>query len=780
MRLTKDLSATLDFFTLPDEVLSSALTKNQITFSIKVGRQFQREVLQRPPTILECLLWSMQLADCVSCHRVSTLLNQLDLCDADVLCLSENGIGGIVMTKDHMGIRYGVVMRSMLTVQLPGSSPKQNVSADLINSISHVTAMGAEPLALASTFGLSAIDCHQTQWFHDRLVTGAASASHAMGVVNVAGSASYDDRPWVPNFSSILALGSIGEDRLINACAPEQASGFDLIWVGMSKPFTFVPMNQTIPKSGSNIENGGSLDQLWAAYLMKAHQILSAHLHKKACIDQVGCRVVGTGGILRACLALVESVGLGVTIALHNIDSLTASWSLNMDWLKTDGSALQHLWVVPKTLTQFILQHYNELCTLTDIFPDAGAIVIGQITETRYFRIQYQDTYLVNMKIEDFFIETPLARINTEDARKADSKEPRLALPKDLNDMLLKLLAHENIASCEMIYEHYDKQVQGQVVLELGRADAGVLRPFVGEVYPEELENIGVALALDHNGRYPQIDPYWAAVNAVANSARRVACVGADPYAMVDHLGVIGLSASEQQWVLSELVRGMVDACQSLTTKDDKQVGIPILTGDTVLENLTEKKAHSTTITLYCLGTLENSRHAICGAFKQAKSCVILVGERKSECGGGVYYQLHQKLGRRLPQPDMALVNRQIHALTEAIDCQYVLAASTIAKGGVAVAIAKMCIPNVIGVMVDIPGRLSIDKLLFTETGGFILEVPQAHLEKVKDIFAHFGCDVLHIGMTTSDRRIQIQGEIDLSIPFAAEAYQQGLREKLL
>ena len=40
--------------------------------------------------------------------------------------------------------------------------------------------------------------------------------------------------------------------------------------------------------------------------------------------------------------------------------------------------------------------------------------------------------------------------------------EPAFTAPTDYNDILLQLLAHENIASRAPIFETYDKQVQGR------------------------------------------------------------------------------------------------------------------------------------------------------------------------------------------------------------------------------------------------------------------------------------------------------------------------------
>ncbi len=75
-------------------------------------------------------------------------------------------------------------------------------------------------------------------------------------------------------------------------------------------------------------------------------------------------------------------------------------------------------------------------------------------------------------------------------------KNRHLPAPSDLNALLLKMLAHENIASRAPIFEMYDKQVQGRTVIEAGEADAGVMQPFNDDKYPEEIRQYGIALII--------------------------------------------------------------------------------------------------------------------------------------------------------------------------------------------------------------------------------------------------------------------------------------------
>jgi len=110
------------------------------------------------------------------------------------------------------------------------------------------------------------------------------------------------------------------------------------------------------------------------------------------------------------------------------------------------------------------------------------------------------------------------------------------------NEILLKLLGSPAIASKAWIYKQYDHQVQNNTVLLPGRGDAAVIRlrsqDFgVGEInLTEELPCIGLAATVDCNARYVYLDPYEGAKLAVAEAARNLSCVGAEPLAVTDNL----------------------------------------------------------------------------------------------------------------------------------------------------------------------------------------------------------------------------------------------------
>ena len=75
---------------------------------------------------------------------------------------------------------------------------------------------------------------------------------------------------------------------------------------------------------------------------------------------------------------------------------------------------------------------------------------------------------------------------------------------------------------------------------------------------------------------------------------------------------------------------------------------------------------------------------------------------------------------------------------------------------------------------------LRIDILLFSETGGFLLEVAKQNTLKIEYILTDHSCEFFKIGGTTSNQNIEINNVVNISVENAKRAWKNGLREKLL
>jgi phosphoribosylformylglycinamidine synthase len=347
-----------------------------------------------------------------------------------------------------------------------------------------------------------------------------------------------------------------------------------------------------------------------------------------------------------------------------------------------------------------------------------------------------------------------------------------------MSEILLKILALPNVCSKLPVYENYDKNVQGISVIEPGEADASVLQPFVYNSYPEEIRQIGVSFKVDHNPRYGKISPYWVGVNSVAECLRNLAAVGSSPQALTDCLNFGNPEKPEQMWDFVESVRGVAEACKKYKLREHPESSIPIVSGNVSLYKESKGKAIAPSPIISGVGKIQDVSQSLTQNFQKPGSVLLLLGERKDECGGSVYYDLFDELGANVPQPDFQELQRSIYGLVEAAENNLILSCHDISDGGLSTCLAEMSFRNEIGLEVEIKQEnLREDKVLFGETGGFVLEVEKENLQEIQKLFEVYSLKPAIIGKTTDSKKIKINQSISLNLLTAKEAWENSLRE---
>jgi phosphoribosylformylglycinamidine synthase len=129
--------------------------------------------------------------------------------------------------------------------------------------------------------------------------------------------------------------------------------------------------------------------------------------------------------------------------------------------------------------------------------------------------------------------------------------------------------------------------------------------------------------------------------------------------------------------------------------------------------------------------------------------------------GGSLLYTLHSYPGGHAPGLRSAPLTRY-QLLHGAIRQGWVRACHDLSEGGLAVALAEMCIAGRLGAQIDIGNwqleseRLSDGELLFSESNGrLLLEVAPADVRQVE---AHFlGQRLVRLGEVTESPQLDIQ-----------------------
>lgn len=772
----------LDFNQLARADILAALKKYNLVLTPDEVLTIQNTILKRPPTLSELVLWSIQGSEHCSYKSSRKHLKTLTTDGPNVILGAKEDAGIVEVARDRLGKRYGVVISHESHNHPSQIVPYEGAATGVGGNVRDVSCMGAEVIAVADGLRFGEIDRQKTSWVQEGVVAGIAGYGNPIGVPNLAGDVYYDPGYNDNCLVTVVTLGVVHEDHVIHSYAPKNAENHVYILVGKptdNSGFGGASFASTELVEEHKEKNKGAVQEPNAflkRHLLKANNSLYKILQEKHLIDKVGFKDLGAGGVACATVELAEAGGYGAEIDLEKVP--TSMEHLHPSVILCSETQERFMWVVPPELVDLILMHYNQTFALPEISSGAQASVIGKIRTDGQYIVKYLGQELVNARASD--VTKGIVYDRPYFAPERHFVEPTLAPVTDFNAILLKLLSHENIASRAPIFEMYDKQVQGRTVIESGEADAGVMQPFNEEKYPEEIRYTGIALSLDQNPRYNKIDPYWGAVNAVVESARNVVSVGASPQALTDCLCFGNPEKPEQMWELVESIRGIADAAKAIGVKEHPGVPLPIISGNVSLYNESKQGAIPASPMISCLGNMKDVRKAVTKHFKQAGSFIVLIGERRDECGGSIYYDLQGELGANIPKPNLETIAAELHAVLKAIQSGYVLSAHDISEGGVAVALAEMSFKKQLGAKIHIAGDLSDEKKLFSETGGFILEIARSQLDAVKTLFNGEQIPLYVIGETTKDPQLVMQECIRVSVHDAYRAWENGLREKLL
>ena len=771
----------VDFTGLTDPKIRTKLEKLNIPLTVEETLKIQNDMLGRAPSLAELILFSIQGSEHCSYKSSRTHLKQFTTDGPDVVLGAKEDAGVVAVATDNDGHRWCVVMSHESHNHPSQIVPYEGAATGVGGNVRDVMCMGAEVIACTDSFRFGDINSNKTKWIHDGVVAGIAGYGNPLGIPNIGGDLYYHDGYNENCLVTLVTLGIVREDQIIHSYAPKNADGYDLILIGKptdNSGFGGASFASVELEEAKKDQNKGAVQEPNAfleRHLLKSTYALFDILKEKGLIDNIGFKDLGAGGVACASIELAETSGYGAEVWMDKVhigmDNLHPSVYLCSETQE------RFMWVSPPEITSLILEHYNKVFDLPGVSEGAQASVIGKIRDDGQYIVHNGDDEIVNAPApeitEGFLYNRPY------EARRKNCTEPNILEPADYNKVLLEILSHENMANREPIFEQYDKQVQGRVHTETGQADSGVMAPFNSEKYPEEIRNVGIALSTDHNPRYGLIDPYWGGVNAVVEAMRNVAAVGATPHAITDCLCFGNPEKPYQMWEFVESVRGVADACHAITLKDNPDDATPIIAGNVSFYNESKNGAIPPSPIVSCLGRLKNVNKTVPMHFQKSDSVILMAGERRDELGGSVYYSLYDELGANVPEPDFEDVKNQIYALTDCIDDCLILSCHDIADGGAASALAEMTFGNGIGCDVKIETDLSLDKILFSETGGFILEVSTHNVTRVREGFSEYGQTIFNIGKTNFSNSIKLNRVINLDLDKAKDAWDDGLRQKL-
>ncbi|MCA1583900.1 MAG: phosphoribosylformylglycinamidine synthase subunit PurL, partial [Acidobacteria bacterium] len=409
---------------------------------------------------------------------------------------------------------------------------------------------------------------------------------------------------------------------------------------------------------------------------------------------------------------------------------------------------------------------------------DLHAVRIGTVTATGRVRVHERGTRLTDIPASALTDEAPLYhRPARTPSWQADVQRLDLAAigePPSPQEAFDRLMASPSVASKRWAYHQFDHTVGTNTIAQPGTS-AAVVRI--------KGDSRALAVSVDGNGRFCYLDPYRGAMLAVAESARNVACAGAEPIGATNNLNFGNPERPEIMWQFAEAVRGVGDACRAL--------GIPITGGNVSLYNETEGRAIYPTPVLGVVGLLADSSRTMTRVFKSAGASILLLGDNRGELGGSEYLALvHGRVAGLPPALNLeqeAALERLVRTL---VADGMIESAHDCAEGGLAVTIAEGCFDSGgRGVELDVPGvvvshaTMNVAATLFGESASrVVVSVARSKLADVRTRAETSGVPATVLGRVAGDRiRVAVDGvpAIDVPVKAAEETWASAIESRM-
>ena len=404
---------------------------------------------------------------------------------------------------------------------------------------------------------------------------------------------------------------------------------------------------------------------------------------------------------------------------------------------------------------------------------ELDAVIVGEVAEHEYLRLIENGAVVGEMPVAALNEAPTYTRKGAEnpDIIRLRETETDVPVPEDLGETLLTLLSSPTVASKRPVFTQYDQQVMTNTVVLPGQADAAVLRV--------KGTKRGVAASTDCNPRYCYLDPKLGAMSAVAEAARNVACVGATPLAITNNLNFGNPTQADVYYQLEQAVAGLREACCALDT--------PVTGGNVSLYNQyvsddTYVAIHPTP-TVGMVGVLPDiTRRATLG-FKRAGDLIFLIGESTPDLGASEYLaRIHGLEAGRVPQLDLER-EREVQSLViSLIRSDLCDTAHDCSEGGLAVALAEMCLAEGLGADVALTDTFRADALLFGEAHSrIVVALRPDRVDAGAERLAASGLPYERIGLVTQ-KGLSLQypaGGLELEPETLREAYETPLRKAL-
>jgi phosphoribosylformylglycinamidine synthase II len=630
-----------------------------------------RKLLGREPNLTELGVFGVMWSEHCSYKSSRLHLKTLPTAGPDILQgPGENA--GVVRVGDGWACVFKIESHNHPSFV----EPFQGAATGVGGILRDVFTMGARPVAIMDSLRFGPLAQANNRTLLEGVVAGIAHYGNCFGVANLGGETQFDPSYAANPLVNAFALGLAREDQLFFGKAT--GVGNPVIYVGAKTGRDGIH-GATMASEEFSASSAAKRPNVQVGDPFLEKLLLEACLEAMATGAVIGIQDMGAAGLTSSSTEMGARAGTGIELDLDRVPQ------------RESGMTAYEMLLSESQERMLLVAAAGREAELYAIFAKWGldAVQVGRVTAESRFRVRHHGAVVADIPNAALTESAPRYRRPQQPAARTLPLDPPsgwLPAGRDWGADLLQLLASANICSKAWIWEQYDTMVRTNTVAGPG-GDAGVIR-IKGTRW-------GLAMALDGNGRYCQLDARAGARLAVAEAARKVACTGARPLAATNCLNFGNPEKPEVMAQLAEAIAGLGEACAAL--------GTPITGGNVSLYNETLGQGIQPTPVIGVVGRIELSpeRGPTPARFPRPGLAVLLLSgaaaltleERRRHFGAGEYAAA--VLGRTWGLPpalDLAR-ERALHGLlAEARRRGWLASAHQASTGGLAVALAECCL----------------------------------------------------------------------------------------
>ena len=726
------------------------------------GSEWERilEALGRRPTLPELGVFSAMWSEHCSYKTSRPLLRELPT-EGPAVVQGPGENAGVVDVGEGWGVAFKIESHNHPSAV----EPYQGAATGAGGILRDVFTMGARPVALLDSLRFGSLDSPRSRYLLDGVVRGIGDYGNCVGIPTVGGETVFDPAYERNPLVNAMCVGLVRLETLTRARA--DGVGNTVMAVGArtgrdgihGATFASEELSEETAESRPQVQVG---DPFTEKLLMEA----TLELIERELV--VGVQDMGAAGLTSSATEMASRSGTGMELHSDRVPVREPGMTPYEILL---SESQERMLVVARPERE---EEVREVLARWEL----EAAEVGTVTDDGLFRVVHEGETVVEIPLGPLVDDAPeVVREAREDPavaelRGRDVSGLAVTTREEAEETLLRLLDSPSVGSKRWIHEQYDTTVGTNTVQGPG-ADAAVLRL--------EDSGRGVAATVDGNGRLVYLDPRRGAAMAVAEAARNLACVGARPLAVTNCLNFGNPEKPAVYHQLREAVAGMGEACRALET--------PVTGGNVSLYNETEHGAVRPTPVIGMVGVIEDLERRVPGALPSGEHDLLLAGAGSDRIGGSEYLAVcRDTVAGPLPELDLDAASALVAFLLDAASEGLLRAAHDVSEGGLAVALAELCIAAE-------GGPIGLDAAYHEEgvstTAGLFGEAPSRAVlatapgegGTLTALARRHGVPILPLGRTgePGGRFVLRAGGLALDLPVdeLAEAYEDALPRRM-